>query len=302
MISLEIQEMMTAGAHFGHQTKRWNPRMKPYIYGIRSGVHIIDLQQTKVLAVEALGFLTDAVAKGSNVLFVGTKQQAREVVRDQSLRAKMHYVNQRWMGGTLTNFKTIKKSIDKLIDLQTRRINNDFEGYTKKELLDIDRTIEKLEGSLGGIKALTQAPDILVVIDPNLEHIAVGEAKKLGIPVVALTDTNCDPAPIDYVIPGNDDAISSIEYFATKVADAILVGLDKREQHARTDVVFDDANSAKKSAPRRRVAKGNEGEKKGKGTKSAYVSKTAQAEFEGNAEGSFSAKVDAPKEENSAEG
>ncbi len=299
MIEVDIKEMMESGAHFGHQTKRWNPKMKPYIYGARSGVHILDLQKTKDLANEALKFVAQTVAQGASVLFVGTKPQAREVVKNEAVRCKMHFVNQRWMGGTLTNFKTIKKSIDRLIMLQTRRVNNDFEGYTKKELLDIDREVVKLEASLGGIKALVGAPGIVFVIDPNHEHIAILEAKKLGIPVVAITDSNCDPEPIDYIIPANDDAISSVEYFTKRIADAILEGYEKLEQHARED--DHDAEGRSKGPRRKRVAKGTEADKKG-GAKTAYVSRGAPAPLDDgkNAEG-FSAKVDEIATEESSE-
>lgn len=290
MSQVEISEMMESGAHFGHQTKRWNPKMRQYIYGTRSGVHIIDLQKTKGLANTALELVAELVSKGKQVLFVGTKQAARNVVKEQATRCKMHYVNQRWMGGTLTNFNTIKNSINKLIDFETRRENNDFEGYTKKELLDIDRTIIKLEASLGGIKHMKKAPDLVFVIDPKLEHIAVREANKLGLPVIAITDSNCDPEPIDHVIPANDDAIASIEYFVSKVADACLEGLEKREQIIR-DSEKNKPAEAKKS--KRRVAKGTEQTK----TKKAYVSKAATEEFEDKTEGEFSAKAEEKAED-----
>jgi small subunit ribosomal protein S2 len=288
MIDIQIEDMMNAGAHFGHQTKRWNPKMRPYLYGSRSGVHIIDLQKTKSLAVEALEFVTKQVASGKNVLLVGTKPQAREIIQREATRASMFYVTDRWMGGTLTNFQTIKKSIDRLIDLETRRENNDLEGYTKKEKLDIDRTIEKLLASLGGIKGMKGAPGIIFVVDPKQEHIAILEAKKLGIPVVAITDSNCNPDPIDYIIPGNDDALSSIEYFTIKLADACLAGLDKRE--ANTTQVYDEQRQGDKGkgrrGPRTRSVKGGD-------APNSYVSKTVQAQtFEGDAAGGFSAKTE----------
>lgn len=289
MIEVQIAEMMDAGAHFGHQTKRWNPKMRPYIYGARSGVHIIDLQQTKQLAAEALKFITDSVARGLSVLFVGTKQQSREIIRDNAQRAQMFYVNDRWMGGTLTNFNTIKKSIDMLIDLETKRTNNDFEGYTKKELLDIDRKIIKLEASLGGIKSLKRVPDILFIMDPKQENIAVKEARKLGLPIVAITDTNCDPDPIDHIIPGNDDAISSITYFTAKVADACVLGLEKREQNAQNDSQF-DARGEKRPVRARRSVKGEDASKEaGK----SYVSKGVRnSGFEGDATAGYSAQAE----------
>lgn len=284
MLNVQIEEMMEAGAHFGHQTKRWNPKMRPYLYGSRSGVHIIDLQKTKDLATQALEFVSKIAAQGQEILFVGTKPQAREVIKNQALRAKMFYVTDRWMGGTLTNFKTIKKSIDRLIELQTRREKNDFEGYTKKEILDIDREIIKLEASLGGIKLMKGQPSLLFVVDPKQEHIAILEAKKLGIPIVALTDSNCDPDPIDYLIPGNDDAISSIEYFTAKVAEACLAGAEKRENIIENRK---EKSAGSKPAARRSV--------KGSETTKTYVAKGAAAQtYEGDAAEGFSAKTEEP--------
>lgn len=291
MVEVNIPEMMEAGAHFGHQTKRWNPKMRPYIYGARSGVHIINLQKTKELANNALKYIVDSVASGKSVLFVGTKQQARKIIKDQAIRSSMHYVNQRWMGGTLTNFKTIKKSIDRLIDLETKREKNDFEGYTKRELLDVDRTITKLEASLGGIKTLNDVPELVFVIDPMHEKIAVRESKKLGIPIIAITDSNCDPDVIDHVIPGNDDAIASIEYFTTKIAEACLTGLEKREEIVREKSAEEQAEKPAKKQVQKRVAKGTE-ETKDQKVKTAYVARIAKPEFEGDAAEGFSAKVE----------
>lgn len=289
-IEVQIPEMMEAGAHFGHQTKRWNPKMRQYIYGARSGVHILNLQRTKDLANEALKIVTDLTAAGKKILFVGTKPQARNAIKDEATRCKQHYVNQRWMGGTLTNFATIKKSIDRLIDLETRRANNDFKGYNKRELLEVDRTILKLEASLGGIKKLNGTPDLVFIIDPKQEHIAVLESRKLGIPVMAITDSNCDPEPIDYVIPANDDALLSIEYFAKKIADACLAGAERFEQHVR-EHPSDRSDDNRRGGQRRskRVSKGSEG---GKG-KTSYVGRSKDAnEFEGDAKEGFSAKVE----------
>lgn len=291
MVDVQIPEMMEAGAHFGHQTRRWNPKMKPYLYGARSGVHIIDLQKTQDLASQALKIVVDIVGKGGDVLFVGTKSQARNVVKEQAERSEMFYVNNRWMGGTLTNYQTIKNSIDRLIDYETRREGDGFEGYTKKELLDIDRTIEKLTASLGGIKKMKGVPGLLFVIDPNHEKIAISEARKLGIPVIAMVDSNCDPDPIDYVIPSNDDAISSIEYFTTKLADACLEGLEKREEEAQK------AGAAEKAAPKKPARKSRVA--KGETTGRSYVAKSVKeqsAETE-STEGGFSAKAEEKKEE-----
>jgi len=299
-VEVNIQEMMETGAHFGHQTKRWNPRMRPYIYGSRSGVHIIDLQKTKDLANAALNFITEAVGRGDDILFVGTKVQSREIVKEQAARANMHYVNNRWMGGTLTNFQTIKKSIDKLIDYTDKRENDGFEGFTKRELLDVDRSITKLEASLGGIKRLKRQPDVVFIVDPTHEHIAVLEAKKLGIPVIALIDSNCDPDPIDYPIPSNDDAVSAIAYFTAKIADACLVGLDLRETNARA-AEEQQAKLAKdkKPARRKRVTRGTES--KDKGQKTAYVDRRGQPQPEEAAKEeskveAFSAKVEEAEE------
>lgn len=296
MSELNISEMMETGAHFGHQTKRWNPKMRPYIYAARSGVHIIDLQKTKALAERAIEFVTDAVASGKSVLFVGTKPQARDIIKDQAIRAQMHYVNNRWMGGTLTNFTTIKKSIDRLIDFTTKREKNDFEGYTKKELLDIDRMIIKLEASLGGIKKLTGKPGIVFIVDPKHEKIAVQEANKLGVPIVAIVDSNCDPDPIDYLIPANDDAISSIQYFTIRIAEACLAGLEKREQMARMDQESEGQRAKGKPTPRRKVNRSEDMAKKPQKGKGAYVARDAKPEFEGDAAGGFSAKVEVKEE------
>jgi small subunit ribosomal protein S2 len=225
MSDISIQEMMDAGAHFGHQTRRWNPKMKPYLYGARSGVHIIDLQQTQELAQSALKAIENVVAKGESVLFVGTKKQAQPVIEEQAKRVQMPYVIRRWLGGMLTNFVTIRKSVDKLLEYEMRREKQEFAGLTKKELLGVDREIVKLTESFGGIKAMKRLPGAVFVVDPMVEKIAVHEANILGIPVIAITDSNCDPDPIDYIIPANDDALRSIQVLAFKIADACLNGM-----------------------------------------------------------------------------
>ncbi len=289
MSQVTIPEMMAAGAHFGHQTKRWNPKMRQYIYGARSGVHILDLQKTQKLATEALEFIKNAVASGKSVLFVATKKQGRELVKEQAVRAKMFFVNERWMGGTLTNFKTIKHSIDRLIDLERRRKENDFKGYSKRELLEVDRDIIKLEASLGGIKGLNGVPDVVFIVDPKQEAIAVKESTKLNIPIVAITDSNCDPEPIDYVIPANDDAVLSISYFVQKIADACLEGLDKRDAFVRMDHSTAGDHNAKRMPKKKRVVTGtHEADSK----KTAYVSHGAKTQFEGDAAQGYSAKVE----------
>ncbi|OVE81072.1 30S ribosomal protein S2 [bacterium K02(2017)] len=295
MTEVSIPEMMEAGAHFGHQTKRWNPKMRQYIYGARSGVHIINLQRTKKLANDAFKIVTDTVARGEKILFVGTKPQARDIVKKCAIEAKQHYVNHRWMGGTLTNFNTIKKSIDRLIDLERRRENNDFEGLKKRELLEIDRTINKLEASLGGIKSLSGVPSLVFIIDPNKERIAVLESRKLGIPLMAITDSNCDPELIDHVIPANDDAIRSVEYFAQKLTEACLEGLKQREvviQENEAKRASQDKSG--KATKRSRVTEGVETSdgKDGK-PKTAYVGRSANNEYEGESTEGFSAKVEA---------
>ena len=291
MIQISIQEMLDAGAHFGHQTRRWNPKMKPYIYGARSGVHIIDLQQTFSLAQKGLGFLEEVVARGEDVLFVGTKKQAQGVIEEEAKRCSMPYVTHRWMGGTLTNFQTIKKSVDRLIDLETRRANNDFQGYTKKELLGIDREIEKFLSVLGGIRNMKTPPGALFVVDPGQERIAVHEAEILEIPVVAMTDSNCNPDPIDYPLPANDDALRSIQLFTARAADACLAGLEKRELRAR-----EEGAKGALDARKRTGRKLQEMEGAGK----AYVSRVDKFEEE-EAGMSFSATVTKEEPRSAAE-
>jgi small subunit ribosomal protein S2 len=221
---ITMRQMLEAGVHFGHQTKRWNPKMKPYIFGARNGIYIIDLQKTVALARAALRFVADVSARGGSVLFVGTKKQAQDVVREEAARAGQFFVTNRWLGGTLTNFKTIKQGIDRLKALETMAEDGTFDRLPKKEVAGLTREQEKLEKNLGGVKQLNRLPGALFVIDPKKETIAVHEANRLGIPVLGLVDTNCDPEGIDYVIPGNDDAIRSIKLFTGKIADACIEG------------------------------------------------------------------------------
>ncbi len=220
-----MREMLEAGAHFGHQTRRWNPKMKPYIFGARNGVYIIDLQQTVELARKAYRFVADTVARGGSVLFVGTKKQAQDVVAEEARRANQFYVTNRWLGGTLTNFKTVKQGIERLKTLEKMRDDGTFDLLPKKEVAALNREMEKLQRNLGGIKEMSRLPSVLFVIDPRKEHLAVHEANRLGIPVVGLVDTNCDPDGIDYVIPANDDAIRSIRLFSAQIANAALEGI-----------------------------------------------------------------------------
>jgi len=223
-LPIGLRALIDAGVHFGHQTKRWNPRMRPYIYGARNGIHIIDLDQTAELFKRAFNFVADAVGRGGHVLFVGTKRQAAEVVREEAERCGQFFVTGRWLGGTLTNFRTMKGGIDRLRTIEAQDEDGTLASLRKKDALSIRREGEKLEKYLGGIKKMDGLPSILFVVDPHHEHIAVNEARKLHIPIVALTDTNCDPDLIDFVIPGNDDAIRSIKLITSRIADACLEG------------------------------------------------------------------------------
>ncbi|MDB4962636.1 MAG: ribosomal protein [Myxococcales bacterium] len=231
---ISMRALLEAGVHFGHNTGRWNPKMKQYIFGARNGIHIIDLQHTVKLFRQAFQAVVDTTAKGETVLFVGTKKQAQDVMVEEATRSGQHYVTQRWLGGTLTNFKTVKGSLERLRGLEKMEEDGTLFALTKREQVMIRRDRDKLMKSLGGIKGLTKPPGMLFVIDPHKEHIAVDEARKLEIPVVAITDTNCDPDRIDYVIPGNDDAIRAIKLFAGKIADAAILGNKVYKETART--------------------------------------------------------------------
>jgi len=228
MSNITMKELLEAGVHFGHQTKRWNPKMKPYIFGARNGIYIIDLQKTVRLFKSAYSFVADVAKNGESVLFVGTKKQAQDSISEEAQRCNMFYVNQRWLGGMLTNFSTVKQSIDRLKKLDAMFTDGSVEVYTKKEILELERERQKLEKTLGGIKGMNKLPGMMFVVDPKNETIAVSEATKLGIPVVAIVDTNCDPDSIDYVIPGNDDAIRAIRLLSSKMADAVLEGTQAR--------------------------------------------------------------------------
>jgi small subunit ribosomal protein S2 len=233
MVEISMKQLLEAGVHFGHQTSRWNPKMKPYIFGARNGIHIIDLQQTVAMFKSAAAFVRDLAASGGHMLFVGTKKQAQEAIKEEAERCGMFYVHNRWLGGTLTNFSTIRQSIERLRKLED--MENDpkiVEALTKKEMLGLKREKEKLEQSLGGIKGMRKLPDAIFVVDPKQEEIAVREARKLGIPVVAVVDTNCDPDMVDHKVPGNDDAIRAIRLFCAAVADAVVEGKSLHEQAA----------------------------------------------------------------------
>ena len=224
MAVISMKQLLEAGVHFGHQTRRWNPKMAEYIFTERNGIYIIDLQKTVKKLDDAYMFVRDLAANGENVLFVGTKKQAAESIREEAERAGAYYVNARWLGGMLTNFKTIRRRIDRLAQLRKMQEDGTFERLPKKEVVKLELEIEKLEKFMGGIKDMNKLPGALFIVDPRKEHIAVAEAHKLGIPIVAIVDTNCDPDEIDYVIPGNDDAIRAVRLIASTMADAIIEG------------------------------------------------------------------------------
>jgi len=226
LVSVTMKELLEAGVHFGHQVRRWNPKMKEYIFGERNGIYIIDLQKTQRMFRDALSFVTNLIAedRGKTVLFVGTKRQAQEAIREEAERCSQFYVNQRWLGGLLTNFQTVQKSIKRLKELESMQTDGRYEKLTKKERIKLDRERESLTKNLSGIKSMARLPDVVFVIDVKKEEIAVAEANRLGIPIVAVVDTNCSPEGIDYVIPGNDDALRAVRLFASRISDAILEG------------------------------------------------------------------------------
>jgi len=224
MANITMKEMLEAGVHFGHETKRWDPKMKSYIYAARNGIYIIDLQKTVQLFREASNFVRDLASKGEYILFVGTKKQAQDSIFEEATRCDMFYVNQRWLGGMLTNFQTIKKSIDQLNKLEAMKNEDIYALLPKKEVLQLEKQRKRLEKSLGGIKNMDKLPGAVFVIDLKKERIAVSEARKLGIPSVGVVDTNCDPDEVDYIIPGNDDAIRAIRLFSSRIADAVIEG------------------------------------------------------------------------------
>jgi small subunit ribosomal protein S2 len=232
---ISMKTMLEAGVHFGHQTGRWNPKMKPFIFGDRNGIYIINLEKTVSLFEKAYKFVADIVGRNGTVLFIGTKKAASSEVRKQAERCKMYYVNNRWPGGLLTNFQTVKHSVSQLKRLDEQHEKEDWGGSTKKEILGYEKIRAKLEKSFGGIKEMDDIPDALFIVDPNKERIAVAEGNKLGIPIVAIVDTNCDPDGVDYIIPGNDDAIRSISLFAGGIADAIIEGSRISERRVRSD-------------------------------------------------------------------
>ncbi len=236
MATITMKELLEAGVHFGHQTKRWNPRMKEYIFGERNGIYIIDLQKTLKMFKEASKFVTDLTGQGKVILFVGTKRQAQDAIAEEANRCGMFYINQRWLGGLLTNWITVQKSVKRLQELDEMATDGRYELLTKKEVIKLERERKHLQANLAGIKNMRRLPDALFIVDSNNEAIAVKEARKLGIPVVAVVDTNCDPTVVDYVIPGNDDALRAIRLFTSKISDSVVEGVqmvnDKRASEA----------------------------------------------------------------------
>ena len=248
MAYVTMKEMLEAGVHFGHQTKRWNPKMKPYIFGARNGIYIIDLQKTVRMFRDAYDFIVDTVAAGKSVLFVGTKKQARESIYEEANRAEMYYVHNRWLGGMLTNFQTIKKSIDRLNYLNSIENDGSISLFPKKERLKLGKERTKLNNTLGGIRSMTKLPGVIFIIDPKNEAIAVREGRRLGIPIVAIVDTNCDPEEIDLVIPGNDDAIRAIRLISSKMADACIEGRDRYNERQQAEVDKDEEETELETA------------------------------------------------------
>ncbi len=258
MAQFTMKALLEAGVHFGHQTRRWNPKMAPYIFGSRNGIHIIDLQKTLRMANESYDFMRELAAAGGRVLFVGTKRQATDAVKEEATRAGQYYVNHRWLGGMLTNFQTVQQSVRKMKDLQRKKEEGTFDLLTKKEALKMQGELDKLERTLGGVQDMTHLPDCLFIIDVQKEELAVKEAQKLGIPVVAIVDSNCNPTGIDYVVPGNDDAIRAVRLFCSKIADAIIEGSETFQlENAEDgeDIVEAMVNQAEEAIPEEVEAK-----------------------------------------------
>ena len=285
MYNVSMRQMLEAGVHFGHQTRYWSPKMAPYIFGERNKIHIINLERTLPMYLEATNFVKRVVADGGNVLFVGTKRSARQAIRDEASKCGMPHVSHRWLGGMLTNFKTIKQSIKRLKNLETMAEDGSFERLTKKEALGRTREMEKLERSLGGIKDMTSLPDVVFVVDVGHEKIAVHEARKLGIPVVAVVDTNCAPDEVDYIIPGNDDAMRAIQLYSQGVAEAVLDGKASVPEVVAGDdefVELDEEGKPKKKKktakrPARKKTTRKTGARKKTAAKKATTKKTAAA-------------------------
>jgi small subunit ribosomal protein S2 len=243
MAVITMKQLLEAGVHFGHQTRKWNPKMKKYIFAARNDIHIIDLQLTANLVEEAYSFVCESVKEGKSVLFVGTKKQAQDAIKEEAERCGMYYVNNRWLGGCLTNFKTMRSRVEYLEKLEAMEANGDFENLPKKEVILLKKEMEKLQANLGGIKTMKSMPGVMFVVDPHNEDIAIKEAKKLGIKIVAITDTNCDPDEIDYVIPGNDDAIRAIKLISSVIANAVI------EANQGEEALVAAAPAAEEAAP-----------------------------------------------------
>ena len=296
MADVTMRQMLEAGVHFGHQTRYWNPKMEPYIFGERNKIHIINLEKSLPMARDAYAFIKTMVADGGNVLFVGTKRAARDSIRSQAERCEMPHVSHRWLGGMLTNYKTVRQSVKRLKELEQMAEDGSFERLTKKEALGLKREQEKLERSLGGIKDMTGLPDVLFVVDVDYEDIAVREARKLGIPVVAVVDTNCSPDDVDYVIPGNDDAMKAIALYSTLVADAVLDGKASlpevalgEDEFVELDAEGKPKRSGKKKADRKPARKATV---RKKGEAAPKVAKPAAADATPEAPAADDAKAD----------
>jgi small subunit ribosomal protein S2 len=265
MSYVTMKELLEAGVHFGHQTRRWNPKMKQYIFGARNGIYIIDLQQTVKMFKKAFQFVSEAVADGESILFVGTKKQARDSIYEEANRCEMFYVHNRWLGGMLTNFQTIKKGIDRLNHLSQISADGTINRFPKKEMLKLEKERVKLDNNLGGIRTMERLPAALFVVDTKNENIAVREARRLGIPVVAVVDTNCNPDEIDYIIPGNDDAIRAIRLLSSRIADACIEGRERMEERLKAEAdkeVAEEATeaiAAEEELERTIVSDGSEG-------------------------------------------
>ena len=297
MADVTMRQMLEAGVHFGHQTRYWNPKMAPYIFGERNKIHIINLEKSLPMARDAYAFIKAVISDGGTALFVGTKRAARDAIRLQAERCEMPYVSYRWLGGMLTNYKTIRQSVKRLKDLEQMAEEGGFEGLTKKEILGLRREQDKLERSLGGIKNMGALPDVLFVVDVEHEDIAVREARKLGIPVVAVVDTNCSPDLVDYVIPGNDDAMQAIALYATVVADAVLDGKASLPEVALGDdefVELDEQGRPKKNQRKKKKVAKKPARKAPAKTKSAALASSAEKAKDAAAD------ADAPKPEDAA--
>ncbi len=281
MADVTMRQMLEAGVHFGHQTRFWNPQMAPFIFGERNKIHIINLEKSLPMAREACAFVKGTVADGGTILFVGTKRAARESIRENAVRCGMPFVSQRWLGGMLTNYKTIRQSVKRLVNLEQMAEENAFDGLTKKEILGLSREQDKLERSLGGIKEMKSLPDVMFVIDVDHEDIAVREAQKLGIPVVAVVDTNCSPEGVDYVIPGNDDAMRAIGLYTALIADAVLEGKASLPEVALGEddfVELDEEGNVKKTTRKKTAKKaGKKTARKAAGKKKAPARKADDA-------------------------